>query len=398
MASDQYKQFNCYLILNVSPTATPAEIKAAMRRESLKSHPDVGGSHAAQAKINVAYEILSDPIQRQAHDIYWQVAKARTSSSSQSQHTSERAERRNTRSDDPRDSTSPPPFAAFKRRLDAAIQSKKGAVWGEFETIKKGRQNRLTQEFERESRIFYFAAAGAVVSGLLGVNFPLLWIASAIAAYIALNRLSGITIGSQSLALFGSDTTQQIERVAHELAAKDCHNRAAAFDRHISDLAAIVELVGRPSSFDDSETQVARRLTAALFLSGYNASRYDGENRTILFSDGDERILVRYRHRSGAAVNVAYVEKLCQLMSYNRSASGILFCSPGLSGNAAKLAERNRIKWYSLADMNEWIDEILASDRSGPSGDVLKNLDDLRAFLSSIAPRVSQWRRRGRRY
>src|SRR5665213_3965049 len=60
-----------------------------------------------------------------------------------------------------------------------------------------------------------------------------------------------------------------------------------------------------------------------------------------------------------APVNVAYVEKLCELMSFHGASRGLLFCSPGLSGNASGLASRQRIKSYTLESVNSWIEEIL---------------------------------------
>ena len=73
-SKQQYKQFNCYQILNVPPTATPQEIKSGYKKASLQHHPDTGGSHDVQVNIILAYEVLSDPIQRQAHDTYYQIS------------------------------------------------------------------------------------------------------------------------------------------------------------------------------------------------------------------------------------------------------------------------------------------------------------------------------------
>jgi curved DNA-binding protein CbpA len=395
MANDQYKQFNCYLVLQISSGATPGEIKAAMRKASLKSHPDLGGSHAEQAKINIAYEILSDPLQRQVHDIYWKVRQQRSSSSQQTRPGEEKQS--SNRSSTSSASSSTQSFAAFKQRVDAAIKSKKANAWADLEVTKKKKTDELMKKFAGEKTTFYSMSVAGIIAGAAALRFPLLWPVFGFLAFSSFSKFKGLNIGDQRIALFASDFNQKIEQQASTLAAKECHDKAAAFDRYNSDLASIVELTTRPSSFDDSEIQVARRLTAALFLSGYNPSYYDGETRTILFSDKDEKLLVRFRHRSGTAVNVAYVEKLCQLMSFHQASNGLLFCSPGLSGNAAGLAASQRIKSYTLESMNSWIDEILKSDRVGPTGDVLASLDILRNFLSAVTPRVNRWRR-GRRY
>jgi molecular chaperone DnaJ len=60
-----------YRILEVSPTATQAEIKQAYRRLAKLFHPDRNRStsnHEKIAKVNAAYEILGDPQNRRSYD------------------------------------------------------------------------------------------------------------------------------------------------------------------------------------------------------------------------------------------------------------------------------------------------------------------------------------------
>jgi molecular chaperone DnaJ len=62
-----------YQTLNVSPTATQAEIKQAYRSLVKRFHPDVNQDIAGYeqiTKINAAYEILGDCKQRQSYDNY----------------------------------------------------------------------------------------------------------------------------------------------------------------------------------------------------------------------------------------------------------------------------------------------------------------------------------------
>lgn len=65
---DQQRDY--YQLLQVSPKADPAIIKAAYYTQLrvLKKHPDLGGSHDEALVLNEAYEILSDPNRRRDYD------------------------------------------------------------------------------------------------------------------------------------------------------------------------------------------------------------------------------------------------------------------------------------------------------------------------------------------
>ena len=57
-----------YNILSINKGASEEDIKKAYRKASLKHHPDRGGNAEEFKKINRAYEILSDPIQKREYD------------------------------------------------------------------------------------------------------------------------------------------------------------------------------------------------------------------------------------------------------------------------------------------------------------------------------------------
>jgi len=60
-----------YTTLEVSQTASQAEIKQAYRRLAKQLHPDTrsaSASHEQIAQLNIAYEILGDPFKRQSYD------------------------------------------------------------------------------------------------------------------------------------------------------------------------------------------------------------------------------------------------------------------------------------------------------------------------------------------
>jgi len=58
-----------YAVLNVEPTATVAEIRAAYHKQALKVHPDkVGGNNADFQHLAKAFEVLSDAARRFQYD------------------------------------------------------------------------------------------------------------------------------------------------------------------------------------------------------------------------------------------------------------------------------------------------------------------------------------------
>ncbi|MGV1036664.1 MAG: J domain-containing protein [Candidatus Nanopelagicales bacterium] len=57
-----------YAILGVVPTATSEDIALAWRTAAKRSHPDLGGSILEFQRIEIAYQVLSNPLERNRYD------------------------------------------------------------------------------------------------------------------------------------------------------------------------------------------------------------------------------------------------------------------------------------------------------------------------------------------
>ncbi len=75
---------NYYRILFVQPDAPAEVIKASYRTlmGPLKRHPDLGGDHQTAALINEAYQVLGDPVRREAYARTYRPAWSRTAKES----------------------------------------------------------------------------------------------------------------------------------------------------------------------------------------------------------------------------------------------------------------------------------------------------------------------------
>lgn len=396
MSNEQYKQFNCYKILGISQHATPQEIRLAYKQASLRSHPDKGGSHDAMVAVNQAYSVLSNPIERQAHDIYWRIStlSGYTSQSSYATKNTRQAYTRTTETPSQsnyRDVPKKEPLVGLKRRIFEQIEKEKARIWQDLNNRATKNEATFKQDLSNKQQETFLFFIGTIILTAITISFQytILWLGVTYLGFQLLSRLSGVQIANRSFSVFGFNSEEKLREHAQNVAKKSCVDDIDKLDRHFSSLASLAELLLRTSTYDDSEEQVARRITAAFFIMGYMPLQYDNENRTILFTDGEEKILVRFRHRSGLATNITYVEKLVSLMSLYGATQGFLFCSPGLSGNAANYATLHKVKWYMLETMNPWIDQVLVSDHSGPSGDVLMNLDKLRRFIAAFSPMLT---------
>jgi len=67
-----------YVVLEISPDASPEEVRAAYRRLAKRHHPDAGGSPDRFHALREAYTILSHPARRRLYDRQRAAARPRT--------------------------------------------------------------------------------------------------------------------------------------------------------------------------------------------------------------------------------------------------------------------------------------------------------------------------------
>lgn len=407
-------QFNCYEVLGVAFNSNQQEIKAGYRKASLKAHPDTGGSNEEQIRVNAAYEILADPVQKNSHDTYWgnkSQYNSKTKSFRARKKTYTKANQRSSYSYSQRSSSdqkwnseggSNESLEALKRRFYEETESKKDGIWKGMKAKTASNERKFSEEFSEGKKSIGKYFVYSMGFAFVGLAFPLLFIGTAINAWLCISNLYGVEVRARRFSVFDPKVGDKIAVYAKEQTERECQQEVDQLDSGWQALASLSELLLKESGFDESEQQVARRIAASLFLMGYRPQNYYQDSRTFTFTDGDEKLAVRFRHRKGQATNVTYVKTLHSIMQGFGADKGLLFCSPGLSGNAAIYAKKAGINSYSLEQMNEWIESVLTADYDGPRGDLYEGLVDLKQFISRISTplpfRRKGYRKRYRRY
>ncbi|KAL7413341.1 DnaJ domain-containing protein [Mrakia frigida] len=215
---------NYYAILSVPTKATFEEIRAAYRKESLKSHPDRLPPDATTAErkratsrfqqVADAYFTLSDPVRRREYDLH--LPSAYSSSSYQDDDTENPFA-----SGPPPTSSAPPPTSAssFFSNLFSGT-STPGDHADADETFTNVFSDLLEPELGRESHSRIWSIVGG--GGGLALGFVVGNVPGALAGAFAGNRLGAIrdakgkSVGEVFLGL-GTDRKAQILRA---LAAK----------------------------------------------------------------------------------------------------------------------------------------------------------------------------------
>lgn len=396
-------EINCYEILGIPKDSSPQEIKSAYHSCSKRNHPDLGGNEEAQIAINLANEILSDPIQRQIHDKFWSYKK----NSVNNYQTPDARQPQSQENYTPKSQQS----KYTKNAFDILYENIQSFINNEILVLEKQRARKCDEKFNQYVQIFLDARKSknitlifALLSTLAATgssilfHFHWLWILPVVCWTSFSSNATSVEINFEKYEFTDAKWKDKLKSAASVAVDRENVYRIAQIKRSLEKVAELQNLLNRSTTFDESEENVARRITGTLFLMGYKPISNDTETRMITFMAGDERILVRYRHRDGPATNVTYVERMVRYMRLNTISSGLLFCTPGLSGNGEQLAKKNGILWYTLEIMNQWIDDSCKSEYGGPKENIIVELDHLFSFLTRFTKNLTQHSTKKYRY
>jgi curved DNA-binding protein CbpA len=428
-----------YAILGVPVGASTDEIRDAFRAMTMKLHPDrPGGSHDAYISLDEA-RFLLNPIERANYDHArgprFRHRPSRPSSPppkkkytrSRAQTRQYSARRAGIRHPRPGESAFTRMNAGINQNKDDSLvthRRRSSQIHDEFQRQRseisgtlEERYGRILHEqveaFKKARRIFGVSFLLAVIASAVLMAVPVARVitgpASLIAFAVMLFRLR-YNLNNDRVLVLNPFYRKKLQLSARDSANAECSRAIASaetvrdgllkktqsecdaslrkldslqvqFTHQLSDARATL-------SETDDEQLVARRICICLFLYGYIPRSIDVAARTITLSDRSETIVVRYRHRPGAAVNISYLTSLHAEMLQRGASRGYIFASSGLSENAASFAYAHEISYYTLEEMNTWIEYSLKSELSGPQGDIVSSFQSLLASLSALLPQA----------
>lgn len=444
MINLDYKSFNCYTILDIPSDSSPQEIKKAYFQKSLKTHPDRGGSHELQIKVNTAFEVLSDPIVREEHDRYWK----NISFSWGNKESSVKTSQVNNQTSNSFDKLYQRVSDIYSNKINTIIMNYSKWVNDKillYTQLYRDWNKKILKEYELNLEKYFKLISdkldnrkyfnwGTIIITLLTIigSIPLLsinisltqislfliWTICSIVWLLFINNKM-IVIYNRIFTI-GDDTKEKIKQFLNEQLSlnyiklgetyiyindndwekiiqgavqkewgnylqKEKNSILSTKNYYISIVSQICDIAGKNITFDSSEEQTARRIATTFFFMGYTPKLYIDNARMFIMSDGAENIVIRFRHRRGEPTNISYVRRMAEIMAEMNAYKGFLFCTPGLSENAKDFSRHKNITWYSLEDMNSWINNVNKYGYDGPKGDIQKHLENVIKFLRNIS-------------
>ena len=386
MSVKPWTKFNCYEALCLEVNATTAEIRTAFKAASQRAHPDRGGSHEAQIRVNLAYEILRKHESRVQHDRYWKLGQGAERSASP--HFSDDEAVKNLWSG---------PGGGAAKLSDGKASSGlamriKARIQRDRDRITLDRVNRAemwltaaTLSLQRARWEGAILAGAVVLSGLVGTIYPLAFLGCAALSWPLTQRLRG-SVGQSGarMALWDPRATSKLAREAESLARESVARDRERLEVHFKTLETISHLVLTPVRSSDSEGAVLRRLLAVLFVLGLMPERYEAESKRVLLQGESETAMLFYRHGVNQPLALTTIEKILATRTALGARTIYLYNQGGMSKKAGEAADQGSIRWVGLRELNVWARQVWASESSGPAGDILQRLVEFTTFLDQL--------------
>lgn len=388
MTVKSWTQFNCYDVLGVAVGASDSEIRAAFKQASQRVHPDRGGSHDAQVKVNLAYEVLSNHETRARHDRHWKLG-AHASGPILPFFTGEEALRNLWTG-----------VGGGSRKLadgkgsSGLVRRVKERINRDRDRITLDRENRkaiLMVEFTKKLQTARLEALVLVLavglSGVVGSVYTFGYLGVLGFGALLTQRLRGVLVHPETafkLTVLDPLSKKHLEEHAAQLAQESVARDRERMEVHFAALEQLGKLVTTPSKASDSENQVLQRLLAVLFILGLMPTRHDiAAQRVVLQAEGEWAALF-YRHAGTQQLSIATVEKIIAARAAVNAQAAFLYNLGGLSQKAAERAENAYVRWVGMRELNQWARQVWTSENGGPSGDILQRLAEFKSFLDKI--------------
>jgi hypothetical protein len=373
--NDKHNDINFYTLLDIKQGASIQEIKSAFRKISMKTHPDMGGSSEEQARINHAYEILSDPVRRRLYDesLAEETVRDPERPTYKSKH-SEEWEKSFRKSRD-------------KKNIRDRVREE---ITRRSEEVRSGYNSRIDSiyadaclAFSKTRKRFIIFASLTLIFLVAGIFYPALWTGLVLSGYATIRYFR---YGQDDDAVFvlNPEWKYILKNHARKLARIESDVLLSHLENMPDYVIQLISAARSPSSSRDSEGTILRRILIHFFLQGYMPEGHDESARIVTLNDGDEKIAFRYRHRKGKPVNAAFIKKLYNHMDADNILKGFIFAAPGLSKKAAEFAEDHAIACFSIREMNDWIGRMMSGPCPGPRGDIIAHISSLMKFMQDI--------------
>jgi hypothetical protein len=381
---------NCYEILGISSRADIAEVKRAYRRLSKLHHPDMGGEEQRQAALNLAKELLCDPVRRDAHDRLWKRVDPVFFGAEDDGPTRGREE------DNPKRPAAKKQRDGLRRNVERSIEALRVRIYSE----ERSKKAETAERFRKKRRDRMLLRAGAMAAcalsliSCLAFRSPIPLLAAAACAYpfvLGLRlSLDGFEFSPQDLS--EGNIALVLERYVEFRVKGAVKEKLSLWER--------VKKHFEPNEFSFSaalpEKEMALRLLLGFFAIGYVPRGYDPSARILSFEDEECVTLVRYRHRAGRPSDIRYARDLLAEAAKESARSGkaagnlFLFSTAGFSENAKAECRARGIRFYDAADFTQWLDELRQDGFRGPLGDVFDALAKFDRVLGRIRERNAE--------